>query len=369
MAGRWSNLTPIIALVAFSFLGCASQKPGAKEATSDPWTKASTIGTKITVKLPRSTDGNATPQGLTEPVINGEVYAAVIETGYVNQSAITARRLPTTVEDRYSEIRQIEFRLEAEEVSRQKPPESQGTPTAVEELPTICAKQPVQLDRDTVSAVPIDFSTALAVAAGDNPQVAFARQRINEAYAQAMAANAMWIPSLRAGMSWNKHEGTIQDVEGNLIETSRGSAYAGFGANAVGAGSPAVPGLIVDMRLRDAIFRPRIAEQLLGASRQASRATTNDILFNTASAYNDLLEAMAYEAVTRTTLNNSIQLTEVTADFAHVGQGLISDADRARAEQSVAEIEVRRAVEGVQIASVRLARIISEDPTLQLVPQ
>jgi outer membrane protein TolC len=170
-------------------------------------------------------------------------------------------------------------------------------------------------------------------------------------------------------MSWNKHEGTIQDVEGNLIETSRGSAYGGFGAQAVGAGSPAVPGLIVDMRMRDAIFQPRIADRILAASRQASRATTNDILFNTATAYNELLEAMAIEAVAKHTLENTIGLVDVTSEYARAGQGLLSDADRAQAERSIAEIEVRRATAAVQTASVRLARLLSEDPTLQLVPQ
>jgi outer membrane protein TolC len=366
MAGRWSNLTQIIALVA---LGCASQKPTADEAISDPWAKVSKIASNRADSAVNPADGDTVSRASSESAKKSDGHDVVTVDRTKNQLPVAVRRLPKPLGDTSSEVRQVEFELSGGDDAHKSRSTALGNPAVVEDLPANSAEQLGKLDRDATTAVPIDFPTALAVAAGDNPQVAFARQRINEAYAQAMAANAMWIPSLRAGMSWNKHEGTIQDVEGNLIETSRGSAYAGFGADAVGAGSPAVPGLVVDMRLRDAIFRPRIADQLLGASRQASRATTNDILFNAASAYNDLLEAMAYEAVTRTTLNNSIQLTEVTADFARIGQGLISDADRALAEQSVAEIEVRRAVEGVQTASVRLARILSEDPTLQLVPQ
>ena len=42
---------------------------------------------------------------------------------------------------------------------------------------------------------------ALAIATGQNPQVAFARQRINESFAEARAAETLWVPSLRAGMS------------------------------------------------------------------------------------------------------------------------------------------------------------------------
>jgi outer membrane protein TolC len=218
------------------------------------------------------------------------------------------------------------------------------------------------------SAVPIDFATALAMASGQNPQAAFARQRINEAYAQLRAADVLWVPSLRAGMNYNKHEGTIQDVAGNIIETSRGSVYSGLGAQAVGAGSPAVPGIAMNFHTKDMIFQPRISEQLLAASRQSSRAATNDILLDTALAYNDLLEALEIEAIAAETLDNTGKLAEVTGEYARAGQGLPSDADRAQAELATRRVEAQRAIESVQVASVRLARLLSQDPTTHLTP-
>jgi len=187
-------------------------------------------------------------------------------------------------------------------------------------------------------------------------------------YALWQQAEAMWVPSLRGGMNCNKHEGAIQDVAGNMIETSRSSVYTGLGAAAVGASSPAVPGLVMNFHMRNAVFEPRITDQLLAATRQASRATTNDILFDTANAYIDLLEASALESIARNTLKNSHRLVNVTSDFAKAGQGLLSDADRAQAEYAVAQIEARRASEGVKTASVRLERVLSADPTLTLVP-
>ncbi|MBA3484966.1 MAG: TolC family protein, partial [Pirellulales bacterium] len=215
---------------------------------------------------------------------------------------------------------------------------------------------------------PIDFATALAITTGQNPQVAFARQRINEAFAQMRAAEVLWVPSLRAGMNYNKHEGTIQDVAGNIIETSRGSVYTGLGAQAVGAGSPAVPGIVMNFHTKDMIFQPRITEQLLAASRQASRATTNDILLDTALAYNDLLEALEIEAIAGETLDNTRRLAEVTGNYAQAGQGLPSDADRAQAELASRQVESQRTVEAVQVASIRLARLLSQDPTIHLAP-
>lgn len=215
---------------------------------------------------------------------------------------------------------------------------------------------------------PIDFAAALTIANGQNPQVAFARQRIIEAFAQMRAADALWVPSLRAGMNYNKHEGTIQDVAGNMIETSRGSVYSGLGAQAVGASSPAVPGVYVDFHTKDLLYQPRITEQLLAASQQSSRATTNDVLLDTALAYNDLLESLQLEAIAGDTLAHARQLADVTGEFARTGQGLLSDADRAQAELAVRQIESARTSEEAQVASVRLARVLSQDPTITLVP-
>jgi hypothetical protein len=46
---------------------------------------------------------------------------------------------------------------------------------------------------------PIDLASALELTAGQNPEVNFARQRIQEAFAQLDAASVLWVPSLRAG--------------------------------------------------------------------------------------------------------------------------------------------------------------------------
>jgi outer membrane protein TolC len=58
----------------------------------------------------------------------------------------------------------------------------------------------------------------------------------------------------------------------------------------------------------------------------------------------------------------------VTGDFARTGQGLLADADRAAAELATRRIEERRAVEEVQIATIRLTRLMSDDQSITLVP-
>ena len=221
-----------------------------------------------------------------------------------------------------------------------------------------------------LNRVPIDLASALQVTAGQNPKVGFAQQRIQEAYAQLQLAEVLWVPSIRSGVNYNKHDGVIQDVAGNMVTNSRSSLYTGLGSQAVGAGSPSVPGLVMDFHLRDAIFSPRIKEQALGARKQASRTATNDVLLETALRYMDLLEAIQILSVAKETLTNAGHLSELTRSFAEIGQGLQADADRALTELSVREIEVRRAVENVRVASIRLARVLSQqDQSLTLIPQ
>lgn len=204
---------------------------------------------------------------------------------------------------------------------------------------------------------------------GQNPQVAFAGQRYREAYAQLEAARVLWLPSIRAGVSYNKHEGTLQSSDGSVFDSSRGSLQSGLGVQSVGTGSPAVPGLVARFHLADAIFQPRIANRVAAARQEAARATTHDVLLDAALAYLGLLQAVQQEAIARETLKNSRQLADLTATFARNGQGPQADADRARAELVVRKNDVTRSEEGIAVASARLNELLGMDPTTILIPQ
>ncbi len=214
----------------------------------------------------------------------------------------------------------------------------------------------------------IDLTTALLMTTGHNPQVAFARARIEEALAQVDRANALKLPSLRAGINYNKHEGRIQDVAGNVIETSRGSFYSGFGANAVGAGSPAVPGLVSQFHFADAIFQPKIAQRTACARQASAHSTTNDQLLATAIAYTELIRAEQEFAAAKDIVIRAQQLEKATSDFEKAGEGLASDFDRARTELALRKNEMARAEELTEVASARLAEIIHWDSNQRLLP-
>lgn len=233
-------------------------------------------------------------------------------------------------------------------------PSSTGSPAPPDVTPAEVPTPAPATEADAAQV--IDLTTALALTAGRSPEVAWAQARIEESRAKLSQADTLWLPSLRFGVNVNHHDGRIQDVAGSIIETSRSSLYGGFGAAAVGAGSPAVPGLQAQFRLTDAVFQPRIQRQALSARTAAARAASHDSLLATALAWVRLQKATQDKLLAETALADAAELERVTREFATAGQGLTSDYDRARTESAFRRTELHRASEAVSVASANLAR-------------
>jgi outer membrane protein TolC len=221
---------------------------------------------------------------------------------------------------------------------------------SVEEIPAVEAPESVR---------PIDMSTALALVAGNNPQVAYSQSRIREAYANLQAANVLWLPTIQTGVSYNRHEGNLQDSTGTILDVSRSSLQAGLGAGAVGAGTTTQPGIVAQFHFVDALFQPKIAERNVWAQQHASEAVLNDQLLEAAVAYQELLRAYQLQAIANETVAGSDKLVRLTTDFAKAGQGTEADADRSRAEFALRQNNVARSEEAVAVASARLAQVLS----------
>jgi outer membrane protein TolC len=215
---------------------------------------------------------------------------------------------------------------------------------------------------------PIDLPTALRLADTGNYHIAIAREEISQALARVDSSQALWLPSLRAGASYNKHEGALQDASGNVSDISRGAAYAGLGGMASGTGSPFVPGLYANFHLADAIFQPLAARQALCARQMAAAATANDVLWAVSLAYLELLRAAVDVVIAKEACADAHHLAELTDSYAVSGQGLQADADRAHAELAVRQSDILRAREALQVASARLAELLRLDPTITLDP-
>lgn len=254
----------------------------------------------------------------------------------------------------------------AQPVFAQAPlPPPRADATASELIPRPPDGQP---DGETPAAQSIDLPTALRLADADNPRVCLARERICEAWARVDRAEALWLPSLRIGASYNRHDGPLQDVGGVVGPVTRSALYAGGGAGAVAAASPAVPGVYANFHLADAIFQPLAARQAACAQRFAATAATNDVLLQVSLAYWELVRAAFDVAIAAKARDDAQRLAELTADYARTGQGLNSDADRAGAELAVRKTDVLRSEEALAVASARLAELLRLDPTVTLTP-
>lgn len=221
---------------------------------------------------------------------------------------------------------------------------------------------------DSTPSVLLDLGEALSLASGRNPRVNFANERIREAYAQLDEAEVLWLPSLRLGMNYHYRDGIIQNARGDVFDTSRQSMYFGAASRVVGGGAVGLPGVWMQFHLADAVFQPRIASQAAGARNCAAQAMINDTLLEVALAYLQLLQGLQEQTIARETYENAKRLADLCRDFAEAGLASEADADRAATEVSLRENLLQRARENVAVASTELARLLSGDPTVPIMP-
>ena len=218
--------------------------------------------------------------------------------------------------------------------------------------------------RPPTAATTLSLGGILQLADTQNPNVAVARERISEAYAQVERAGTLWLPSLRAGLNYNHHEGAIQNVAGNVFQTNRSAFGGGLGTNMVGAASPGVPGLIAQFHLSDAIFQPKIAAHQAASRQFGAVAARNDVLRDASVAYLQLVRAEHGMAIDKRALENTEKLAEMTRQYSETGQGLESDHQRMEAELAIRRDQLAIQQESVQVSSARLAQVLHADPSV-----
>lgn len=258
--------------------------------------------------------------------------------------------------------------------SGQSVPVAEPAVTGVEEVvrPRSVAKALGQGTEDVgdagVPTMQLDLTSTLAMVSGQNPLVAHAAARYREAYARLAGAKVLWVPSIRAGISYHHHDGNLQASDGSIVNVNRSSAQGGLGVGAVGAGTTQVPGVVAQFHTTDAIFQPVINEHAASARSHAVDAAVNDALLKGAIAYLELLRAEQLRAVANETFTNATELAKLTASFADSGQGPQADADRAKTEAAIRTNDVARAEEEVDVANARLLEVLSADPYTRIVP-
>ncbi len=218
----------------------------------------------------------------------------------------------------------------------------------------------------------IDLAGALALGGANSWEVSLARERFIEAQEKLREARALWLPSLRVGAGYTRHDGQIQDTSGPVFQGGRNSLFVGGGAGLGdapilgGAGGP--PRLFVNLSLSDAYFKPLAARRRLQAAGAESFATRNNSLLEIAERYYDFLEAEGKLANAQEGLKAIREMRELVEIFAREGGGSLAEVDRATTEETRWRIAVEDSRRRSRAASVELIRLLRLDTSMQLLP-
>ena len=340
-------LSAFICLLA----GC-SNMDRTPEPLAAPTPAAAPVAASLAASVPLAASPRAKASPTAEASRGTVIHTTAIDRGSASKSDSAPELLPASINNGTVALR---------------PTNATFQPRTVQE-----ALQPPAILEDTELAPPtidLDLTGALAMAGGQSPRIAFAAARYREAYARLESARTLWLPTIRAGVSYNHHDGRLQASDGSVLDASRSSLQSGLGVQAVGAGSPAVPGVVTQFHSSDAWFQPKITGFAASAQNAAATAVTNDTLLATALAHLELLRATQQLRIAEDTHGNAEKLASLTDTFARTGQGPQADADRARTELVRRRNEVSRARESARVASARLGEILSLDPSVEITPQ
>ncbi len=219
---------------------------------------------------------------------------------------------------------------------------------------------------------PIDLATALRLAGANNLQIALAGERVREAQARLQGAEVLWLPSLNAGVGYNKHDGRVQDTRGEVIEASRNSLFVGGGPNLgpaplTGPAGPN-PRLFLGLPLADMLFAPLAERQQVQAGNAALASTFNDTLLQVALAYLDLVLAQGQVAIANEAVKNAEELVRLVDSNVRAGTAPPADGLRAQAELADRQRQLFQAEEAVRVVSAELVRLARLDPAVTLFP-
>jgi outer membrane protein TolC len=223
-------------------------------------------------------------------------------------------------------------------------------------------------EQGSVTEMPIDLAAALRLADEQNLDIALYYEDVEQASMDLSSARYLALPTIRAGGSYNRHSGPLQETSGQVIDVNRDSRYLGLGSGAVGAGNPQLAGIALEVDIADAVFEPLVAKQQLSAARAASVVNRHNVLLQVASAYYRLVQKHAELSIANQSLRRAEDLARLTGDFAEIGQGLVADAELASLQQKINEQRVAMASEMANSAAVELAWLLHLSNDVHLVP-
>lgn len=303
----------------------------------------------------------------------GDIELKVAETSNLNQPSklVPAAADSTSVESSSANViacaAPIEsIAIEADDRIDSAFPASLSQPTSIPLAESLAVSQ--ESPAVPLNAVQMNLPSVLATIDGRHPIVGFAQWRVREAYAEFLQAKTLWLPSIRVGFGFHRHDGNYQASNGQIVDVDRNSFQYGLGVGATGAGTTAQPGLLAQFHLAEAIFQPKVTQKTAWARGHAANAARNRQLMTSAVAYYELVNAYQSKQILNESRSRLQGLAKITSDFAEAGEGLQSDADRVKTEVALIDGRVISADEQISVSSAHLARALSIDASCSIIP-
>jgi outer membrane protein TolC len=196
----------------------------------------------------------------------------------------------------------------------------------------------------------------LALAGEQNRQVILARERLHQASAEKEIAAFAWLPALKAGPTYGRHEGGIQNEDGTLLHSSFGNQFTGLE-------------VIGNLDLREVAVQQVTAERNYLQKKGEVSRVTNETLLDAANAYLDLLLARSSEATARMLEKKQERLLERARNLQEKGEPsarvLVRQFEAGVAGHRHVVTKLREQGDG---ASIKLAYLLGLEPCVPLVP-
>ncbi|QDU63895.1 Outer membrane efflux protein [Planctomycetes bacterium Pan216] len=200
---------------------------------------------------------------------------------------------------------------------------------------------------------PIDWATVLELARGSNLAIEMAREKVFEAHTRLKLAQQQWLPSLNVGVNHYHHEGRIQEIPGQIIDTSKGNLFGGG---------------YLDMTIEPKKILIDVLKAKQGVhsrSGELDRAT-RDTLQKASLAYLDLVSAQAGAAIAVEVADLIGELVDRSAELLKQGVGTQVDVSLNRAQYQTQLYKLNIARKNQLAASAQLVQLLNLQPGTRL---
>lgn len=206
------------------------------------------------------------------------------------------------------------------------------------------------------AAQPINLAAAMRIAGADNLDIQLAQQKLAEAQANHRQALAQFFPYLTPGIGYKRHDGNIQNVEGDILDIDKHSLTLGVN-------------VVAQLELGDSIYKSMVARRLVTAAEFSAETQRQESVFQAVSAFLELVRASAATKVALESVSIADDYANQVKQAVEAGIGFKGDQFRTRAQAEKNRLLLRQAQEQRRIAAARLATVLRMSPTVDLRPE